>query len=325
MAVHSSLLIYSIYQINLTDFQVDLISTRVHCNIIMGLGFMNICSGYASSRSKLKVLQRVFNLARSLSSEIFYKTAKWTLLNDTIKYLPLFLFLQFIFMGKVIVNFAVWYSFVVTATLNSLYVSNVRVVKASFWEINESLVKLRETLINDEPHLLRRVYHTQKNSMLLAEVRTLKRQHLEISAVVQLINQVFSEEVIGTIALTLVDITFNLYSCLVIENSKAAKLWSFQFLCVTFYFLNLIVMVWICESAMDQAKKVVSNIHRILITIFDEKLTTELELFSVQVLQQDNTFSAKGLMIDATLLTKVVSTVTTYLLILIQFLLVKPC
>ncbi|XP_043259890.1 uncharacterized protein LOC122401675 [Colletes gigas] len=213
-----------------------------------------------------------------------------------------------------------------TATLNSLYVSNVRVVKASFWEINESLIKLRGTLINDEPHLLRRVYHTQKNSMLLAEVRTLKRQHLEISAVVQLINQVFSEEVIGTIALTLVDITFNLYFCLMVEYSEDPQVWwSLQLVCVVFYFLNLVVMVWACETAMDQAKKVVSNIHRTLVIIFDEKLTTELELFSVQVLQQDNTFSAKGLMIDATLLTKVVSTITTYLLILIQFLLVKPC
>ncbi|TGZ50470.1 hypothetical protein DBV15_04235 [Temnothorax longispinosus] len=47
---------------------------------------------------------------------------------------------------------------------------------------------------------------------------------------------------------------------------------------------------------------------------------TELHLFSLQILHRDNTFSAKGLTVDATFLTAMVGTITTYLLILIQFL-----
>ncbi|XP_033319186.1 uncharacterized protein LOC117216538 [Bombus bifarius] len=48
------------------------------------------------------------------------------------------------------------------------------------------------------------------------------------------------------------------------------------------------------------------NIHRILVHTFDEQVTTELELFSLQVLQKGNTFVMNGLVIDATLLTKVI-------------------
>ncbi|XP_076167953.1 uncharacterized protein LOC143147021 [Ptiloglossa arizonensis] len=501
--LHAILMFLSIYQINFSDEKIEFMSTTMHCNIILGLGLMNICSSYISSPTKIQVLQRVSDLSRKLPLGMFRSTIKWALINDLLKFCPLITCLPNIFKGKVVSNCILWYTFFLTVLLNLLYQNVVRVLYARFWKINESLVNVRETLMNDEPHLLRRVYHTQNNPVLLTELRTLKRHHLEISDVVQLLNDKFSNEVIGMIALTLVDITFNLYFYIATYTDKGGvEMWlSFQLACGFLYSWNLVSMVWACECVTDQAKDIGSNIHRIVVITTDEQIIAEvrvntnftlwmcivsndsstvnakgeyyqwivegiplkisrnttlfglfliardrmffnddlhnvksvnplivlsmehldcisacnarlasqlrsfflrlvrsvrwtvqtcldfgsrlekidsgnkiatvspfvgsamnlrffnlrcakrgssltqrdpfivqlhrwnnfsyklkrLELFSVQVLQQDNTFSAKGLAIDATLLTKVAGTITTYLLILIQFLLVKSC
>ncbi|XP_011880426.1 PREDICTED: uncharacterized protein LOC105568955 [Vollenhovia emeryi] len=49
-------------------------------------------------------------------------------------------------------------------------------------------------------------------------------------------------------------------------------------------------------------------------------LNLQLQLFSLQIMHCDNTFSAKGLALDARLLTTMIGTIASYLLIAIQFL-----
>ncbi|XP_078051407.1 uncharacterized protein LOC144477553, partial [Augochlora pura] len=121
--------------------------------------------------------------------------------------------------------------------------------------------------------------------------------------------------------------TFNLYAYL-LENTvdgKIVRLWSVHVEYLIHNCQGLIVMAVVCEMVKTQAKSIGHNLHRIIVITFDEDITIELSSFSMQVLQQNHTIMARGLVIDFTLLTKVVGIITTYLLILIQFLLMKPC
>ncbi|CAK9812834.1 Putative gustatory receptor 28b [Anthophora plagiata] len=322
MIVYILFVIVSIYELN---FQIIYdTSAYIHTNLIMTLGLLIFFWAYISNRSMIQVLQRVLEVSRMIPPKVFHDMAKWFYTKTIILAMPL---LSFIPQIDNIFIMTCWYTFMGVLVLNNLYVYNVYVLSTCFRQINDSLVEVMETLINDRPHVLRRVYHTQENPVLLSKLRTLKKQHCEISNVVQMVNESFGRQNLTIITLLFIDITFNIYYYLVYytENGRIKQWFSYTIMFVFYYIIHLILIVWAIEGARSQVMKIGSNIHRIIIRTFDEKVTDELEMFSLQVLQTDNTFSAKGLVIDATLLTKVLSTTTTYLLILIQMLVLKQC
>ncbi|KAG5322753.1 GR28B protein, partial [Acromyrmex heyeri] len=128
----------------------------------------------------------------------------------------------------------------------------------------------------------KRIYHEQRHPFLLIKLKAMKKQHLMIK---RLYNIYF--------------ISFLIY-----------------------YIIKLILIVWACETGKTEAIKTSTTIHDVLNSISDVQIKDELNLFSLQILHCNNTFSAKGLTIDATLLTTMVSSVSTYILILIQFLII---
>ncbi|KAK1121035.1 hypothetical protein K0M31_010816 [Melipona bicolor] len=146
----------------------------------------------------------------------------------------------------------------------------------------------------------------QKNPMLLTKLRTLKKQHLEMSEVVQLLNDSLSTQIEWVLSLYFVDVTFNIYKFVALYSGTFEIESFLSVLCYAiFYTAHIIVIVLIIEITKGQIRKIGSNIHQVLVHTFDEQVTTELELFSLQVLQKGATFVMKGLVIDATFLTKV--------------------
>ncbi|XP_076752760.1 uncharacterized protein LOC143424509 [Xylocopa sonorina] len=220
-----------------------------------------------------------------------------------------------------------WYIFFGVMIINALYTNNIHVLNGCFQQINDSLVRMKETLTNDQPHLLRRVYHAQMNPVLLSKLRALKKQHLNVCEVLQTFNDSFSLQNIIIIVLLVTDITFNMYVYLVVLNKEGRiRTWrSFRLLFMIYHCMYILMLTWYAESIRMQVEQIGTNIHRIIVRTFDEEVITELRMFSFQVLQKDCTIMAKGLVIDATLLTKVLCSITTFLLVLIQFSLVKPC
>ncbi|XP_060823988.1 uncharacterized protein LOC132911385 [Bombus pascuorum] len=237
-----------------------------------------------------------------------------------------------------------WYTFIGVIALTSLYTNNVYVLNACFKYINDSLVKVKELLVNDESHLLRRVYHMQKNPILLSKLRTLKKQHLEMSEIVQLLNSTCSIQIEAMLTIMFIYIIFTIYNYLSLHK-EMAEMTSLTLILgfAIYYSIHIIITVSIVEITRNQMTKIGCSVHRILVHTSDEQVTTELELFSLQVLQKGNAFVMKGLAIDATLLTKVIGNcskgikyfyqhllqmacgITTFLLILVQFLLVESC
>ncbi|XP_071868018.1 uncharacterized protein [Bombus fervidus] len=149
----------------------------------------------------------------------------------------------------------------------------------------------------------------QKNPILLSKLRTLKKQHLEMCEVVHLFNSTCSMQIEAMLTIIFIDITFNICKYLIVHEEMAeVKSQTFILSFVIYYIVHIIITVSIVEITRDQMQKIGRNVHRILVHTSDEQVTTEvrLELFSLQVLQKGNTFVMKGLVIDATLLTKVI-------------------
>ncbi|XP_018369805.1 PREDICTED: putative gustatory receptor 28a [Trachymyrmex cornetzi] len=203
-----------------------------------------------------------------------------------------------------------------------LYVNCVCVLKACFKEINNNLENLRELMMNNP----RQIYnHEQRHPFLLIKLKALKKQHLMISDTVKMLNMIFSLHLLATIALSFKQIIFYVYlNVIQWQNGISLNqdgIDNAYFISVLIYYLiRLTLIVWACETGKNEAIKIGTTIHDVLNSISDVQIKNELNLFSLQILHCDNTFSAKGLTIDATMLTAMVSSISTYLLILIQFL-----
>jgi len=78
------------------------------------------------------------------------------------------------------------------------------------------MANLRKLVAHGEPYLLRDTYHEQRNSFLLMELNALKKQHLAINDTIELLKTIFSLQLVCTIIITFVQITFNLYFYLVL-------------------------------------------------------------------------------------------------------------
>ncbi|XP_026669751.1 uncharacterized protein LOC108625320 isoform X3 [Ceratina calcarata] len=274
-------LAFCVYKVNFHYREIyTFILHRMHLTFNIIFGLVVITSAYALKRSVLRIIERISQISRMLPPKMFSSLAKKMYTKDALMFsLSLSFTLYGLSSYTIPLLYAVWIPFFVILVINTLYTNNVYVLEACLKEINDVLVKLREILLNDEPHLLRRVYHSQKNPILLAELRTLKKQHLEISEIVRTMDSAF--------------------------GGRITELFSINLFFVFHHVLEVILIIWATEKAKTQGKRIGSNIHRIIIHTYDKEITDELKLFSMQVLQKEITFTAKGLVLDATVLTKV--------------------
>ncbi|XP_017752989.1 PREDICTED: uncharacterized protein LOC108545735 [Eufriesea mexicana] len=324
--VFTAVTIYSAYVLNLTyKFRDE--ANKWHSNILIFVGLINLFISYANNRSMIKAIQRVSDISRVVPPKIFCKLTKIVLMKDLILVTPLFSFIAILISYfNILAFYLIWCMFTGIFALINLYTNNVYILSACFQQINESLEKVKEILINDEPHLLRRVFHSRKNPMLLSMLRHQKKQYLETSKIVHELNDAFSMQMETSLFLLLIDTTFNIYSYLAVYSDEGmVKQFGYD---IMFGVLNVILVIFITlvvDIARNEMAKIGWNIHRILIHTSDDKVTTELEMFSLQVLQRGNTFMINGLVLDLTYLTQIASGISTLLLIVIQFSISKSC
>ncbi|KAL6259647.1 hypothetical protein P5V15_009563 [Pogonomyrmex californicus] len=295
-----------------------------HCYFILGIFVMIVT--FTSRDPQLLLLQTLLKISSKLPPKSYQKLSKLIHVKD------IFFFSFVVMIGIVCVtymprnlNIYTIFTFYLTLLLlqiDMLYMNCVCVLKVCFKKINDDLTNIMKLVMNDEPHLLRRIYHEQRNPFLLMELRALRKQHLIVSDTVRMLNMIFSLQLLVTIIMTFIEITFNLYFYIVILIiQETMKFWYWFFIVFVVYFsIKIILIVWVCDNSKDQAVKIGITVHNLINSINDKQIRDELELFSLQILHRENTFSAKGVTVDATLLTAMVGSITTYLLILIQFL-----
>lgn len=241
---------------------------------------------YILSRPRMRLLQTIMDVSSRLPYNSYQKMSRFIHAKDIVGFLCLVVHAIFYYST---LDFDNWHkAFVPYVTLlvfqmDMLYVNCVCVLKACFKRIDDNLKNLRELVVNDQPHLLRRIYHENRNSFLLMELKALKKQHLMISDTVQMLNIVFSLQLLATIVMTFAEVTFQLYFYIMhwkigilMSNLDDTTYDVFLLTYMMYYSIKIMVIVWACETGRDQAMKIGTTIHDLLNNISNEEIKEEV-------------------------------------------------
>ncbi|KYN03759.1 Putative gustatory receptor 28b [Cyphomyrmex costatus] len=326
--------IKNLYDLNFTNnFMLKGIPVKLERNCFYILSGLTTVITFLLSGPRMRLLQTILMVSLSLSKESYRNLSKLVHAKDIFGFfyiavqVPIFYYnLQFDALHQIFVI----YIYLLVFEMDMLYMNCVCILKACFKQINDSLVYLRTLMTNDGPYLLRITYHKQRNSFLLIQLKALIKQHLVISSTVQMLTRIFSLQLLSTIILTFIEVTFNLYFYLVrlqeeaSLNNLAKQIYDDIFITiVTYDIVKILLIVWACETGKNQALVINTTVHEMYNSTKDKEIRYELQLFSMQLMHRKNIFSAKVFIVDATLLTAMVGGVVTYILILLQFLLMS--
>ncbi|XP_071563933.1 uncharacterized protein [Temnothorax nylanderi] len=354
------------YKINASAFEISkpryILSTVVMCVCLIGLlsslYMMDICgipkstgvprtlerncfcilSGFVAvvthilSGPRMRLLQTIMEISWKLPSESYQKLSRLIHAKDILGSLYLVIHISIYFKTNIhiILKIFVAYVILVIFHMDMLYMNCVCVLKACFKQISDNLDHIRDHMMNDEVYHLGRMYYKLRSPVLLIKLKALKKQHQMISNAVQIMNMIFSLQLLATIILTFIEITFHIYFRILHWQKDTSTIMVdddfyevYMTMAVPYYFTKIMLIVWACETSKNQALQIGTTIHDVFNNTGDNEIKSELQLFSLQILHRKNMFSAMGLTVDARLLTAMVGNISTYLLILIQFLNMK--
>ncbi|KAG5328166.1 GR28B protein, partial [Acromyrmex heyeri] len=303
-----------------------------NCFYILG-NFIAVIT-YILSGRRMHLLQTIMNISSKLPTNSYQKLSRLIHAKDIFGFIYLIGLMMFYCYTLDSNNWHkafVPYLTLIVFQMDMLYMNCVCVLKACFKRIDDNLINLQKHVINDKPSLLKQIYYERRNPFLLMELNVLKKQHLVISDTVQMLNVIFCLQLLATTVMTSAELTFYLYFYIVhwrsgtLTNHLDNKIYDIYLLVImTYYSIKIGLIIWACETGKNQAMKIGTTVHDLLNNISNAQIKNELHLFSLQIMHRGNAFSAKGFVMDATLLTAIVGNVTTYVLILLQFLLTTP-
>ncbi|XP_012525636.1 putative gustatory receptor 28a [Monomorium pharaonis] len=317
-----------LYDINVTDnilFKNIPRKLERNCFYIFG-GFITIVT-FIQSGPRMRLLQTILQLSLILPPKSYQNLSRLIHAKDIFGFF--FLIMQgWMYFPKVQFGilrqiFAIYISLLVFE-VDMLYMNCVCVLKACFKQINDNLANLQKIMAKREPYVLKETH--QRNLLLLIKLNAVKKQHMIISDTVQMLKIVFNLQLFSTMIITFTQIIFNLYYYLMqiqvgINVQKIEFYYGYLIAVIIYYFTKVLLMVWSCETGKNQAAEIITTVHEVLNSASDKQIKYELQLFSLQLMHYRNIFSAKGLTVNATFFTAMMGSITMYLLILVQFLL----
>jgi len=186
-------------------------------NCYMICGFIMIIT-HVLSGPRMRLLQTVFEISSNLSSESYQQMSRFIHVKDTLGIIFRFVQINVCFSKQeyeinylfiIIVTFTIYIS-LVEYQMNMLYINCVCILKACFKRINDNLAHI--FMVNDiRPCVSKFICHVQGNQFLLIKLKILMKQHLMISNTVQMLNIIFSLQLLATIVMIFLNITFELY------------------------------------------------------------------------------------------------------------------
>ncbi|XP_071637765.1 uncharacterized protein [Temnothorax longispinosus] len=299
----------------------------IGCVFVFGSFIMIVT--FILSGPRMRLLQTILKISSRLPSESYQKLSKLIHAKDIIGFLYQVMAIILICASTLNINLLFkLYIYLVVFQMDMLYMNCVCILKICFKKINDDLMHMRELMTYDNPHSSRSIYHEQRNPFLIMELKAMKKEHLTISDTVQMLNKIFSLQLLATVAMTFSDITINLFyyivtiqdNMIVLSRDNFLIYSVYFFLYMTYLFKGIVLIVWACETGNEQALQISTSIHDVFNNTTDKQIKNELQIFSLQTLHCDNTFSAKGFTVNAKLLVVIVGTIATYALILYQFL-----
>lgn len=276
-----------LYQIDVSGMiKYDGVPGGLQCNCYFVLsGFIAIVT-YILSKPRMHLLQTTLEISTRLPPESYQKMSRLIHAKDIIGFFFLIGQTSNCFYGtgnEILLKLTAIYITLMVFQMDMLYMNCVCVLKTCFKQINDNLMNLRELVMSDEPHLLRRVYHEQRNPFLLMELKALKKRHLMISDTVQMLNAIFSLQLLATIVMTFAEITFSLYFYIVQWEEGVAiidlqkQIWfAYYITSVAYYSIKISFIVWACDTGKDQALQIGTTVHDVLISTSDKQIKDEV-------------------------------------------------
>ncbi|XP_011880415.1 PREDICTED: uncharacterized protein LOC105568945 [Vollenhovia emeryi] len=317
-----------LYQLNIitksTNFEAITSSLEIICSSVPCC-FIIIVT-LVSSSSRMRLLQTIKEISSRLSPKSYQKLSRLIHTKDIFGSLCMicnvFLYVYKMMGFNIIFMIFSTHAVLLPFTMDMLYMNCVCILKACYKEINNSLLYMQEFIINKKPPVTM-MFYEQRNTFLIMKLKTLKKQHLMISNTVQMLNRSFSLQLLATIVTCFSGIIFGLYHYFHIvewynEILNLTEINEMMLIGTIYSIVKLLLLAWVCETGKNQAEEIRTTIHDVLNSNKDEQIKHELQLFSLQILHS-STFFAKGLNIDAKYFATMVGTVTTYMLILLQF------
>jgi len=254
-------------------------------NIHFILGIFITIIWCVSSGPRMRLLQTIQKISSKLPPESYQKLSKLIHAKDIFSFFLLLWQTLMLFLNSsemaidTLFEPLRMYIAMIVFQMDMLYMNCVCVLKACFKEINDKLENLRNFVVND---ISRQVYHKQRNSFMLTELKVLKKQHLMVNDTVRMLNIIFSPQLIITIVMVFKQITFFLYFHTVqweggISINLDKQIRNEFFLShIMYYLLRITLIVWACETGKNQAEKISTTVHDVLNTTSDEQIKYEV-------------------------------------------------
>ncbi|XP_011705394.1 PREDICTED: uncharacterized protein LOC105460606, partial [Wasmannia auropunctata] len=167
-----------------------------------------------------------------------------------------------------------------TYVMNMLYINCVCVLKACFKSINDNLTHMQRLVVEDVKSCVPAfVCHTRKKQFLL-KLNALKKWHLTISDTVQMLNLIFSLQLLAIIVMSFCNIAFKIYTHIVRWQDGILVSLNMRFLgvlltSILYYIIKISLLLWACETSKNQAQKISTIVHDLLNSTNDKQIKYE--------------------------------------------------
>lgn len=260
-------------------------SLQGHCYLF--LGFWIAFVSFIQNNSRKVLFCKLNNVTSEIPKSKLIRLSK---IIHTIEFIGIiFLLLQLpnIYSQNTLIflfRLTAMYSTIITYCIDKLYINNTCIIGTCFMTINEKLHKLKNDLEINERHLLRRNYHNKWNPLLMINIQYIMKQHNDISKLIVDINEKFGLQIVASVTLSFIEITFSLYfyilkSVGVTGLDIERQIWFSYFITsVSYYTIKLGLMVIMCEKCKLQSYKTRVIVHEILNVTKDREITDEVSL-----------------------------------------------
>lgn len=254
-----------------------------YCVFVFGSFIMVVT--FILSNPRMRLLQILLKISSRLSAESHRKLSRLIHTKDIIGFFyVLGIMLIRVFTRRMFFFIPYMYLIMVIFQMDMLYINCICILKFCLKRINDNLAHMRKLMINNNSHGCKAIFHKQKNSFLIMELKDLKKQHLTISNTIQTLNMIFSLQLLATIVVSFVDITIILYYCklywqtFLLETTLKKKLYHMLILLrMVYHIVKIALIVWACETGKNEALQITTSIHDILNNITDEQTKNEVK------------------------------------------------
>ena len=250
-------------------------------------GFV-VSTTHVLSGPRMRLLQTILEISSKLPSESYQKLSKLIHVKDILGNILLIVKSSIFFYkisfeltySNVLETILIMYLELIMFQMNMLYVNCVCVLKSCFKRINDNLVYMQKLVIKDIKRVPRLIWHTQGNQFLI-ELKTLQKQHLIVSEILQMMNTIFSPQIFAIVVLSLIETTIELYFYVVdwkdgVFINLNWQIFDVLLTSMLFYIMRITLLVWACETGKNQAQKINTTVHDVLNSSSDEQIKYEV-------------------------------------------------